>query len=230
MRAWCGKISGLPAKYYKISVLETSQGYYENTYRSVRITTDTDLSQFVGSVQWVCPSPYRIGHKRKNWFLDFSSCAEAETEVFDPKQVLFETFRSSGKGGQNVNKVETGVRVIYLPTGQASVCTEERSQYLNKQKQWRASGKWYKVKISKNKLLPEMRTGAGIPVWNVEMHGQSLKDGILSEWHNSKPLLVVFTLAEYNGRNNKPLYKGKVISNVTIVCNRRSTEIHCFAS
>lgn len=121
-------------KHYKISVLETSQGYYENTYRSVRITTDTDLSQFVGSVQWVCPSPYRIGHKRKNWFLDFSSCAEAETEVFDPKQVLFETFHSSGKGGQNVNKVETGVRVIYLPTGQASVCTEERSQYLNKQK------------------------------------------------------------------------------------------------
>lgn len=121
-------------KYYKISVLETSQGYYENTYRSVRIQTDADLSQFVGSVQWVCPSPYRIGHKRKNWFLDFSSCAEAETEVLDPKQVLFETFHSSGKGGQNVNKVETGVRVIYLPTGQASVCTEERSQYLNKQK------------------------------------------------------------------------------------------------
>ena len=49
-------------KYYKISVLETSQGYYENTYRSVRIQTDADLSQFVGSVQWVCPSPYRIGH------------------------------------------------------------------------------------------------------------------------------------------------------------------------
>lgn len=121
-------------KYYKISVLETSQGYYENTYRSVRIQTDADLSQFVGSVQWVCPSPYRIGHKRKNWFLDFSSCAETETEVFDPKQVLFETFHSSGKGGQNVNKVETGVRVIYLPTGQTSVCTDERSQYLNKQK------------------------------------------------------------------------------------------------
>ena len=126
-------------KHYKISVLETSQGYYENTYRSVRITTDTDLSQFVGSVQLVCPSPYRIGHKRKNWFLDFSSCAEAETEVFDPKQVLFETFRSSGKGGQNVNKVETGVRVIYLPTGQASVCTEARLwqmvQSENQQKQ-----------------------------------------------------------------------------------------------
>lgn len=121
-------------KHYKISVLETSQGYYENTYRSVRITTDTDLSQFVGSVQWVCPSPYRIGHKRKNWFLDFSSCATAETETFDAKLARFETFRSSGKGGQNVNKVETGVRAIYLPTGQIGISTDERSQYLNRQK------------------------------------------------------------------------------------------------
>lgn len=121
-------------KHYKVSVLKTSQGYYENTYRSVQIRTDDDLSQFIGSVQWVCQSPYRTGHKRKNWFLDFSSCTEAKTEAFDSKQVLFETFRSSGKGGQNVNKVETGVRAIYLPTRQASVCTEERSQYLNKQK------------------------------------------------------------------------------------------------
>lgn len=121
-------------KHYKIAVLETSQGYHKSTYRSVRIATDADLSQFVGSVQWVCQSPYRPGHKRQNWFLDFSSCTEVKTEAFDPKQMRFETFRSSGKGGQNVNKVETGVRAIYLPTGQVTVCTEERSQYLNKQK------------------------------------------------------------------------------------------------
>lgn len=121
-------------KHYVVSVLETSPGYYENTYRSVRLETDEDLSQFIGSVQWVCQSPYSPGHKRKNWFLDFSCCATAETETFDAKLVRFETFRSSGKGGQNVNKVETGVRAIYLPTGQTSVCTDERSQYLNKQK------------------------------------------------------------------------------------------------
>lgn len=121
-------------KHYVVSVLETSPGYYENTYRSVRLETDEDLSQFIGSVQWVCQSPYSPGHKRKNWFLDFSCCATAETETFDAKLVRFETFRSSGKGGQNVNKVETGVRAIYLPTGQTSVCTDERSQYLNRQK------------------------------------------------------------------------------------------------
>ena len=121
-------------RHYQITVLETSRGYNEGTFRSVRLSTDEDLSQYEGSVQWICRSPYRPAHKRKNWFLDFSACQTAGTEEFDPEQVRFETFRSGGKGGQNVNKVESGVRAVYLPTGQAVECTEERSQYANKQK------------------------------------------------------------------------------------------------
>ena len=120
--------------HYTISVLDTSAGYHEGGFRSVRFFTEEDLDEFLGSVQWICRSPYRPGHRRKNWFLDFSACAQAETAEFDPEQVIFETFRSGGKGGQNVNKVESGVRAIYLPTGQAVVCTEERSQYANKRK------------------------------------------------------------------------------------------------
>ena len=119
---------------YDVTVLDTSAGYHEGTYRSVRIFTEDDLSEFLGSVQWVCRSPYRPSHKRKNWFIDFSECCIARTEKFDPERVTFETFRSGGKGGQNVNKVESGVRAIYEPTGLAVVCTEERSQYANKQK------------------------------------------------------------------------------------------------
>jgi peptide chain release factor len=119
---------------FTISVLDTSQGAYEGTYRSARLFSEDDLSALVGSVQWVCRSPYRPAHKRKNWFIDFSACEVAAVTEFDPEQVIFETFRSGGKGGQNVNKVESGVRAIYLPTGQAVVCTEERSQYANKQR------------------------------------------------------------------------------------------------
>ena len=120
--------------HHDVSVLDTTAGYREGTYRSVRLFTEEDLSEYVGSIQWVCKSPYRPNHKRKNWFIDFSPCAIAEAAAFDSEQIVFETFRSGGKGGQNVNKVETGVRAIYLPTGDAVVCTEERSQYANKQK------------------------------------------------------------------------------------------------
>ena len=119
---------------YDVSIIDSSPGYNEGTFRSVRIYSESDLSSFLGSVQWVCRSPYRPEHKRKNWFIDFSACAVAKVDKFEPNQVVFDTFRSGGKGGQNVNKVETGVRAIYLPIGQAVVCTEERSQHVNKQK------------------------------------------------------------------------------------------------
>lgn len=119
---------------FDVSVLDTSPGWRGGTYRSVRLYTEADLSDFIGSVRWTCRSPYRPEHRRKNWFIDFSVCTVAKVEKFDSSQIAFDTFRSSGKGGQNVNKVESGVRAIYLPTGQAAVCTEERSQYANKRK------------------------------------------------------------------------------------------------
>ncbi|MBR5187464.1 MAG: peptide chain release factor H [Clostridia bacterium] len=121
-------------KNYKVTVLDFSEGCHDGTYRSVRILSPDDLSAWVGSVQWIWQSTYRPKHKRKNWFLDFSVCPLASAEKFDEKQIVFETFRSGGNGGQNVNKVETGVRAIYTPNGLSAVCTEERSQYQNKQR------------------------------------------------------------------------------------------------
>lgn len=123
-------------KHYDIELLETSPGYHPGTYRSVRLACGADLSEYVGSVQWICRSPYRPAHKRKNWFLDFQICQDTAAGPVDfaEDKIVFTTFHCGGKGGQNVNKVASGVRAVYPPTGHVVECTEERSQHANKQK------------------------------------------------------------------------------------------------
>ena len=101
-------------------------------FSSVVLEAEADLSGLEGSVLWVCKSTLRPGHKRKNWYIDVSILEEVP-RTSKEMQVRFETFRSGGKGGQNVNKVETGVRVVHIPTGIAVVSTEARSQHMNKQ-------------------------------------------------------------------------------------------------
>ncbi len=125
-------LRALQAEFPDIRVTETSPGKRADCYRSVRIISENDLSFIEGSVKWICESPYRPKHKRKNWFVDVSVCAGHMPQEFDESLVRFETFRSGGKGGQHVNKVETGVRAVYLPTGLAVVSTEARSQHMNK--------------------------------------------------------------------------------------------------
>ena len=50
-------------KNYGATIVSSSEGYNKGTYRSITISADRDLSEFVGSVLWVCKSPYRPGHK-----------------------------------------------------------------------------------------------------------------------------------------------------------------------
>jgi peptide chain release factor len=113
-------------------IKQTYPGLRAGCYRSSVLESGQDLSFLDGLIKWVCKSSFRLQHKRKNWFVDVSPIKSVGEAELDSEQIVFETFRSSGKGGQHVNKTESGVRATYVPLGLSAISTDERSQHLNK--------------------------------------------------------------------------------------------------
>ncbi|MET0243162.1 MAG: peptide chain release factor H, partial [Flavitalea sp.] len=91
------------------------------------------LEGWIGTILWISKSPYRPLHKRKNWFSGITICDSNKPFKWDEKDVRFETARASGPGGQNVNKVESAVRAIHVPSGVQVLAMDSRSQLENRQ-------------------------------------------------------------------------------------------------
>jgi peptide chain release factor 2 len=81
-------------------------------------------------------SPYDSNKRRHTSFASVDAIAEIEETssdiVLPPVELQVDTYRSGGKGGQNVNKVETAVRITHLPTGLIAASQNQRSQHQNR--------------------------------------------------------------------------------------------------
>lgn len=102
----------------------------------VNVTNYEVIKPWIGSVQWVCKSPIRKMHKRKNWFIKCEEIFINEEVKFNRDKVKVQSFRASGPGGQHRNKVETAIRLIHEESGMIVTATDGKSQAQNKKKAW----------------------------------------------------------------------------------------------
>lgn len=125
------------AKGVKTEIVERETGPLNRTLLSAVISLQGRdyhalIEDWEGTVQWIAKSPYRIYHKRKNWFVGVQTFTLSESQEATEAEIRYETLRASGPGGQHVNKTESAVRAVHIPTGMSVVASDQRSQWQNK--------------------------------------------------------------------------------------------------
>ena len=111
------------------------------------------LKAEIGVHRLVRISPFDSGARRHTSFASIFAYPEVDETIeinINPADIIWETFRSSGAGGQSVNKIESAVRLKHEKSGLVIECQQERSQLLNKEKALNMlKSKLYQIEIEK---------------------------------------------------------------------------------
>lgn len=180
----------------KYSILQQEKGVENGTVQSATIQLSGNdklvnnfLKEWKGTIQWIGQSAYRKYHKRKNWFVGVFEIEQQENLELRSHEIKYQAIRSSGPGGQHVNKVSSAIRAIHEPTGIQVVVMDTRSQH-------------------QNKKLAKLRLEEKVAERNLEGFKATIKD----QWENHQELergnpVKIFTGLDFKQKKEKKNYK-----------------------
>ena len=154
------------------TIVNHEKGEENGTVRSANIQLSGDansladfMRSWIGTIQWIGQSNYRKNHKRKNWFIGVTEIEDAYELELKDSESKYQAIRSSGPGGQHVNKVSSAIRAIHIPTGIQVVAMDRRSQRQNK-------------KLAKQRLQERV----------THQNKENYKTSIKNQWENHQKL------------------------------------------
>lgn len=189
-------LEDIKAAKIKYTLLHRALGIENGTLQSATVQLqgkelESFLEGWLGTIQWIGESSFRKLHKRRNWFIGIYEIIETEQTTLKEADIKFQAIRSSGPGGQHVNKVSSAIRATHTKTGMQVLVMDSRSQHQNK-------------KIALNRLQEKV----------VEYNTEQLKASVQNQWKNHLNLergnpIRIFTGTDFKTQKINRSYKSK---------------------
>jgi peptide chain release factor 2 len=172
------------AHHFQTEVLDMQEGD-EAGLKSVTVQINGDsvyglLRSEHGVHRLVRISPFNANGKRQTSFASCEVMPDIEEDLdveIDPKDIRIDTYRSSGAGGQHINKTSSAIRITHFPTGIVVTCQNERSQLQNKDKAFQELKiKLYMLKQAQNaEKLDDIRGKVAEIAWGNQIRSYFLQ-------------------------------------------------------